>query len=711
MAHAINDMIVVCRPEQVREAAIVLSCCPADRFTPLIVVEPSPLAEHEYRRRYDVYVEARNRRDAFTGGPLARSTTAIDTPQVVSALNKAVDDAAGALTPYRSWWRHQRLVSALLSDQPLRRAIFLFEADPRENRLINALPISRIGDQREPTIPETIEWVSIVPLISQHGATNGSTRHTYASLVELADIAWRVCGHVEGWPEDAIDVHEADEGAYFNALWRALARGVPLRPTSAPRRDGDPSYATAAKEAVLIELTRDADNLLGVQYAHHRNAKLIVYPQPDTRAQQDLKAAIGAPQNVLLGEWAGRAVEEPAEAPDKLLGNLREYLFGDPALSERIRRIERAVSAMVPDDIIDAVGDRDLTVFTSGIPYTFVKKNGVDWSSKAVGHVAGDAALLVLTELCWSPQKADVGFSLLFDPGFFQAETKDVLAVLQKQASYPLVLRGAAGSSLALLHLGPVMPLDVLFFNTHGSDQAILLSDGPLPAFKLLQRQTLMSRPFVFNNSCLSWVGVGREFVRVGARGYVGTLWSVDAEVARNYARTVLDRITQGETVSRALRGTGLAASTERAYIYIGTCGTRVENPGPKPDGEQQRVAQAAEMLFNVTARLLEQTGDSELPFFSALEDLLSTKAKELVADYDHRWPESLERLDVALSQLRVMSHVVGRRSEAGSDALERIDDARRMIDTLTLTDKERADATAQLTQYSGRIHLRLGLT
>lgn len=712
MAPAVNDTIVVCRPEQVREAAVVLSCCPADRFTPLIVVEPSPISEDEYRRLYDGYVEARDRRDAVTGGPLARST-AIHSPGAVAALRKEVDDAAEALTPYRSWWRHQRLVSDLLRRLPLRRAVFLFATHAQENRLINALPMRRIGDQREPTIPETIEWLSILPLGSAGDGTSGETRHMYASLCELTEVAWRALGHSEDIPKDAIEVPQADESAYFNGLWRALARGVPLRPTNASRTDSNTDYAAEAKEAVLVELSREADKLLGAQYAHQRRAKLIVYAEPDCDAQRRLRTVISARQDEREGERTQQGAQGATQAaPDKFLGALGEYLFGDPTVSQGIRRIEDAVSAMVPEHVVNAVGELDLTAFTSGIPYNFVKKNGADWSSKAIGHIAGDAALLVLTEMCRVPKNTGVGFSLLFDPGYFEAETQAVLGVLQKQSSYPLVLQREAGSSLALLQLGPSMPLDVLFFNTHGSDQAIVLSDGPLPAFKLLQRQTLASRPFIFNSSCLSWVGVGREFVRVGARGYVGTLWSVDADIAREYARRVLDRVTQGEPVSRALRKTGVAVSTERAYIYIGTCGARLQGAALiGPDEARRRVAKAAEILFDEIMRLLEQTdGASDLPFFPALENLLWTEAKKLVAEYDRRWAEpNLERLELAILELQVISRRVDRRRDEAAEALLRIADAERMLDALALEPDARCEPEARLTQFAGRINLRLG--
>ena len=43
---AVGNTIVVCRPDQMIEAAIVTSCLPADQFTPIIGVEPLP----NYRR-------------------------------------------------------------------------------------------------------------------------------------------------------------------------------------------------------------------------------------------------------------------------------------------------------------------------------------------------------------------------------------------------------------------------------------------------------------------------------------------------------------------------------------------------------------------------------------------------------------------------------------------------------------------------------------
>ena len=101
MVPVVGDTVIFCRPEQLPEAAVVLSCCPADRFTPLIVMERSPISDDEYRIRYEAYVEARDRRDAIVAGPLARQEALVNLA-AVEAANREVDTKAEALTPYRS---------------------------------------------------------------------------------------------------------------------------------------------------------------------------------------------------------------------------------------------------------------------------------------------------------------------------------------------------------------------------------------------------------------------------------------------------------------------------------------------------------------------------------------------------------------------------------------------------------------------------------
>lgn len=712
MRPAVNDTIVVCRPEQVCEAAVVLSCCPAGRFTPLIIFERPPHSEEEYRRRYEWYVEARDRRDALVGAPVGRSAAA-GKQQEVDGLNKEVDRRAETLTPYRSWWRHQRQIGELLRALPLRRAVFLFALEETENGLINAIPKRRLREHREPVIPETIDWAFVLPNGAPATDRHGEAAYRYGSLAELTDIAWRACGRSGNPPAESVEVPEAERIAYVDGLWRALGRGVPLRAGGSGARTPTARAVPAeAPEAVLVEFSDHAEQLMGAQYAHHRRAKLVVCAEPTDGGQESLSKLFGVPTGNGAKAGASRDSHD-ALNEDKFLAGLREFFFGDADTADRIRQIEHAVSAMVPDHVVEAVGNLDLTVFTSGLPYNFVRKGKVDWSSKTIGHVAGDKSLLILTEMCWTSRSADVGFTLLFDPVEFGAETRDVLEVLKTRRSYPLVLSKEAGSSLALLLLGTSMPIDMLFFNTHGDNQTIKLSDGDLPAFKIVQRQTLASRPFIFNSSCLSWVGVGREFVRAGARGYIGTLWPVNAGYARNYARTVLERVTSGgQPISAALRNTGVPPSTERAYIYVGTCSSRLEEPARgEAQDERRRAAEAAKILLDRRIALLAQFGTSYgNPIHEALENVLRIEGARFIEDFGRHWPtQGTDRLELDILELEAVSREARWQRGAVEHALRRIEHTKQVLDSLQLDSKGRLVFEARIKWLKAEILLLSG--
>lgn len=443
MASGVGDTVVVCRPDQLREAAIVLSCFPGDRVTPLVVVEPPPISEDEYRQRYAQYRDIRNQRDTAIGGALGRRDVLRGVTTVVS--DDAVDLKTKALTSYRSWWKHQRLIADLLAGLGLRRAVLLFEPAPDELTLINAIPVNEIPDERSPMLPASVELVRL----AGH------------SVPGLAEAAWQALGRDGAMPKNVVDVPEDDVAAYFAGLFRALQLGMPLRPCGSRDQTTTAGDQTAViiespSEAVVIETSADATRLLGVLYAYHQRAMLVLYPEPD-----------GSPIETALAEMERRqkqaAKSAKGQGPEEFLRALRDYLLSDDATTG-IRRIEQAVSAVVPDDVVKKVGELDLTVFTSGVPYNFVRKCGTDWSTKPIGHVTGDASLLVLTELCGGRTDAGVGFSALFDPGYFEtSETRDVLSVLRKRVAHPLVLNGDAGSSLGLMHIADTLPLDLPF--------------------------------------------------------------------------------------------------------------------------------------------------------------------------------------------------------------------------------------------------------
>ena len=656
----LSGLVILCRPAQWREAAIVLSCCPPDCFTPLLVVEPPPVNDDGYRGLYDAYVAVRNQRDAMVGTAMARQ---VAVPAEVSALNAAVDTAAQALTPFRSWWRHQRSLADLLAGQPPRRALLLFDAAPGEFDLIEAIPMSWIGPDRTQVLPDTTERFPLDP-----------------HLDTLAARAWSVCGRDSDFPSPHGPEHD-DPLDWFAALARALKTGRPLAPGAAALPD---PAATDSAEGVLVEVEPDATALIGVQYAHERHARLVLTPAPDTTAISNA-----------LATMSGRS-------GDKLFAIVRDWwqsLTESPDIAGPLRTIEQAVNDAVPDAVVTAIGERDLTVFTRAVPYSFVRKCGADWSGKTIGHVAGDPMLIVLTELLHRPTTDAIGFTLLFDIGEFKTnETADVLRVLNDRPAIVLLLSEAAAAVLNLGRLGELLPIEFIHFNTHGNQQKIMLADGDLPAWKLL-RNALPSRPFVFNNSCLSWIGVGREFIRIGARGYIGTLWPVDAEQAARLAKSVLERtVQQGWPIARAIRQTGVDRHTDRAYIFAGTASARLATLSDNRS-RREALAQGIRRLLNALLRSLAQ-GNGGPPdiFIRPMQDLLWTIAGQLTGVLDQHWPAPDEdRLDIAADRLSVMARQAeNKRDQVAARAAETAT-ARSLLDRAELTEPARARHRAQI--------------
>ena len=374
--------------------------------------------------------------------------------------------------------------------------------------------------------------------------------------------------------------------------------------------------------------------LLGVQYALRHGLRLIVYPRPDrTRVEQAVREMerecqesakafryvaqhasqgealpeMSAVEQMALKDMASTFRRAYAEAraefsQSRFMTALQRLISGVPRSA--LDAIVKEVSAVVPAEVVQAVGDRNLTVLTAGMPYSFVWRNGADWREKAIGHVTGDRSILLLNDQFPNQKTAPTAIDVLFDPVLMETEeTIFILNALQGRASYCLLLDGTSANSSSLLRLCARLPVELLYFNTHGADGSILLSDGPMPSHLLQQWLQLGSRPVVFNNSCLSWVGVGTDFLRAGAKGYIGTLWSVDQEHAAQFARFTVGRMVRDrEPCSHALHGSGVDASTARAYLFVGTAraGLHTLRSGTVTSREQARI-QAEQFLAVAT--------------------------------------------------------------------------------------------------------------
>ncbi|MGW2485818.1 hypothetical protein ACWCV9_01180 [Streptomyces sp. NPDC001606] len=658
----VGDTVVVCRPDQIREAAVVVSCLPGDRLTPVVAVEPPPLSEADYIALYERFAHSQNVSMQRIGGKLGMAEVLAGGPELQRRTLLEIAEhqqLAKALSGYRSWLKHNEMASRLVTEMRVRRAVFLADFAPEElNTLDPALreEADRVWsahtgkDAKDRDDPSGRMFAGLPEHVRLH----------WDGLTDLTTVAWQRLRAPGGEPEQVLEVPEDDPASYVAALYTALRTGTALRPVATPGTPLDPLFAAAvpddADEATLVENTADVNALLGAVYAHHRGARLVITPPPDLAP---VRAAVDAQQRRITG--SPRALDAGTEEADRG-GKLRRWL--STGLRNPYRALEAAVTAQVAPSLISAVGDRRLTAFTTGMPYSFVRTQEADWSRKPIGHVAADPALIILNEIYSAGIARSAGtFSLVFDPGFFQAsETEDVMGSMGGHFTHPILLPGPDELMLdALTTLPRDLPVELLFFNTHGLDDGIVLGEAlALENWRIPQWLTLEHRPLVFNNSCQSWTGVGREFVRVGARGYIGSLWSIPSRQAADFGRTVVHRITAEESpVSEAIVNTGLPAGIERSYLYVGTASGRL-------DQWRDRTATAGEAALAECAILAR----AALGRRGSLTPLLHREMTALRRTVEHtphgRTPAYL---DVLLDDLAL---TVGDDS-AGEDAVQRL--------------------------------------
>lgn len=568
----VGDTVVVCRPDQVREAAVVVSCLPADRVTPVITLRAGDVSSH----------------------------------------------------------RHDELVTGLLHAMGVRRAVFLAEPEPGPGP-------ERAGPERAvtglfPDLPERLHLTCDDP-------------------VGLTGKAWELL-RGGGEPERTLDV--APDADFVAALFTALRTGAALRVDDdappVPFAEHDPADGD---EAVLVERTGEADDLTAAVYAHHRGARLVVTPKPDLA---EVRAVVAEEQDRVTA--AAGAIGDAVKGIGFVEALWRYLSSGghDPYAA-----VEAVVTAQVPAEAVEAVGDRALTAFTTGLPYPFVHTGTANWARKPIGHVVADPALVVLTELHRAGVAREPGaFSLVLDSGTF-LEVPESTASLGHH-THPVVLTDASPDDLR--DLVDDLPVEVVFFNVHDADGAIALGGHGLPDVDI--PVTLRNRPIVFNNSCRSWTDLGREFVRAGARGYIGTLWTIPANLAAGFARTVVRRLTAEETpAARAIVNTGTPGGIERSYLYAGTVNGRLDEWRDRSTTHAEAALTGCELLAAAARRRtgplssvlhreisalrrIAETGDAtDTPSFAGV--LLTELALE---DDDWVAADLVERIDALLPGL-----------------------------------------------------------
>ena len=679
---ASRTVAVVCRHDQLTAAAAVLSCFPPD-CTPLLMVhEPQPHDHAEFRRRYARFRGHFDRRNELISGQIGWKAAGDSRVEQLRVLQAAVDGALQDLGAYRSWCAHQRALQQIADRVRPTEALLLFDG------ALDALKLLGITQ-------EAMADGAFTPMLPQDTPTRPLAVATAADLDAWVQAAWLHLRPGEALPAERVACRAGDAAACLCALRDALRLGQPLRSATGRSAAVVQAHGASADEVVLLEASDSADLLLGVLYAARNGLGVLAYAAPDRKA---IDAAIDAVeqqrqddskhvQSLASAASANDTTEQP-----KLIGQLRRWLASRRTGS--LEAVAQAVSQAVPAQVPALVGNAAVTVMTDGIPYRFLRMAGMqgDWADKPIGHISGDRALLMLNALHPPPPEAVGTFDMMFDPGFFKetAETRDVLNALVGRRSCALVLQGETGSSASLMHLTRHLPVELIYFNTHGSRQGIALSDQVIPSYKLAQWLSLPSRPVIFNSSCLSWLGVGTEFVRCGARGYVGTLWSVLASDAAELARQSVQRMVRdGQACSAALCKTGVDPMTAMAYLFVGTASQRLQGAEPSPLSDAERARSHGLSLLLAAQAMLDSHGQlrSDDHRRSTVNPLLA-EADRMIGDVMTLDAASSDTFDLLMQRLVVTSLLPA--AENGTRMQAFLDDAEQRVQGLAADNPQR---------------------
>ncbi len=78
--------------------------------------------------------------------------------------------------------------------------------------------------------------------------------------------------------------------------------------------------------------------------------------------------------------------------------------------------------------------------------------------------------------------------------------------------------------------------------------------------------------PFIFNNTCWSWINIAESFLSAGVKGYIGTMWEVSNDVAKDVAESFYDNLFDN-TILEAMQTSLIhtkGTNNENIYMYWG---------------------------------------------------------------------------------------------------------------------------------------------
>lgn len=599
------DHAVLCRPDQLFEAATVLSCGPPGLLVPLIVATPPPETELQYGATYDQFIALHNQRREWMGRlALGRVESLEEAREFQKRLVDSQDSQKllqGRLDPYRMWFEQRRRVEDIVKGLKVKSVLSLASIPEAELRPLATGGKMRARGERSDILSgaSVVRWTATMcrddRCLARHLCIH--------SLSGLVAIAWQFFQPSVPLPEERLDLSGDGIVELFPGLLTALRKHVPIRvshstfvPTKSVAFAATPAHPE--REAIVIEAESDASFLVAVQYAFRYGANLASIAKPDHTPIKEALARMEALQQSLAANDTKRARHKGFvplwEGALSLVTRLRH-----PPLQE----IHDSVRDAVPRELVSYVGSSPLTAVTAGTPYHLLRRGFVDWRHKPIGHVTGDVYQVLLRDLYLGPRPDAPSFDLLFDAGFFPAETKGVAQALEGRVAWPLELSGINCNPDTLSKLCTLIAVELLYLNSHGTESGVVMMGEPVDRIRLGQAMQLpqFMRTIVFNNSCVSWEGMKNEFVRCGAGAYIGTLWSVGADEAASYAARVLTGIIGDRMpVAAALAAERSHEVSCMAYLMVGSiqAGLTKASTAPAPAVRLTNLDRARELLL-----------------------------------------------------------------------------------------------------------------
>lgn len=651
-------LLLFCQQRQLREAAILCSILSPGIPPFVLVLDPPAFANHEYQeleQQYSASIKRGNELSVLT------SQKGLTTPRRKYLAEKFARnlvrrrDLLLQMHPYTSWvYRLKRYEQIVESLEGFEFVACLFKPD--EDYIDGILEMEKLW--KSDKVRRYLESSETMFFVEQPAATaaieSASTDEVapnirrYSSLLDLYSQAREVAQINANYP--LLEVPEDDHHAFLIGVARSLQAHVAIKPVagSATAIEGEDIVGDAeSNEAVLVEDTGQAEMLYAVIYAHSIGAKLIITKCP--RREDFVNAIVayegGEAERQKNARRIHRSVwhfKDLSQLTPELRGVFEEsqlYLRDNfkPADTKRfdfnsgiealqrflsrssrralISKLEAIAKREVQSQVVDGVGSRTLTVFTQGFPYNFVS----DWYSKPIAHVIPDWGRIVYQELCDfadpTTYTKPYRLSVLYDPGYFMdsPESVDVLKILD-DADVPVFVADRALASWSVIQiLAKNFPIELIHLNTHGDWNATVFERFlPMTSLELKRWFDFTSAPIIFNNSCRSWLHVAEAFMASGARGYIGTIWSIPIRTAAIAARDIVNRlVNEGLTVAQSL-AVNDPDSRERNYIFIGTASARLMEQPPDDRAHRKLWLPAFGLAF-VLKELAEHAPEHEL--------------------------------------------------------------------------------------------------